>query len=99
VTERAEGDCGSWCTVHLFHVPAKVGGTWQLGNGQLTIKQAFQKISGTYSGGGKSSPVEGSLHGETITFTAGGSTYTGRVNGNSMSGEVKGAGKWSATRK
>ena len=30
VTERANGDCGSWCTVHLFHVPAKVGGTWQL---------------------------------------------------------------------
>ena len=29
VTERAGGDCGSWCTVHLFYVPAKVGGTWQ----------------------------------------------------------------------
>ncbi len=47
VTDRAGGDCGSWCTVHLFHVPAKVGGTWQLAGGQLTIKQAFQKITGT----------------------------------------------------
>jgi SAM-dependent methyltransferase len=101
VTERADGDCGSWCTVHLFHVPAKVGGTWKLDNGELTITQAFQKISGNLSAGGQSTPIEGSLHGEAITFTAGETTYTGRVNGNSMSGEVKGGpgGKWSASKK
>jgi hypothetical protein len=101
VTDRAGGDCGSWCTVHLFHVPAKVGGTWQLAGGQLTINQSFQKITGTLTNSGKSTPIEGSLRGEEITFTAGGATYTGRVNGNAMSGEVKGGagGKWSATRK
>ena len=101
VTDRATGDCGSWCTVHLFYVPAKVGGTWQLDNGRLTLNQSFQKISGTLSGSGNSTPVEGSLHGDTITFTAGGATYTGRVNGNTMSGEVKdgSSGKWSATKK
>ena len=101
VTDRAEGDCGSWCTVHLFHVPAKVGGTWQLARGQLTIKQAFQKITGTLTNGATSTPIEGSLNGEAITFTAGAATYTGRVNGSAMSGEVKGGpgGKWSATKK
>ena len=101
VTEKANGDCGSWCTAHLFYVPAKVGGTWQMPGGELTIKQAFQKITGTLANGGNSTPIEGSLNGETITFTAGGTTYTGRVNGNSMSGEVKGGagGKWSATKK
>jgi len=101
VTDRANGDCGSWCTVHLFFVPAKVGGTWQMPGGQLIIKQSFQKITGTMSSGGKSIPIEGSLTGEAITFTAGGATYTGRVNGNAMSGDVKGgpSGKWSATRK
>ena len=101
VTERATGECGSWCTVHLFHVPAKVGGTWQMASGQLTIKQSFQKISGTLSTGGNSTPIEGSLNGEAITFTAGGATYTGRVNGTAMSGDVKGGsgGKWSATKK
>jgi SAM-dependent methyltransferase len=101
VTERAGGDCGSWCTVHLFHVPAKVGGTWQLAGGQLTIKQAFQKITGELTNGGTSTPIEGSLNGEAITFTAGPATYTGRVNGSAMSGEVKGGpgGKWSATKK
>lgn len=101
VTEKADGDCGSWCTVHLFHVPAKVAGTWQMPSGQLTIKQSFQKISGTLTAGGNSTPIEGSLKGEEITFTAGGATYTGRVNGTAMSGDVKGGsgGKWSATKK
>ncbi|MPZ40853.1 MAG: methyltransferase domain-containing protein [Rhizobiales bacterium] len=101
VTERASGDCGSWCTAHLFYVPAKVVGTWQMPGGKLTIKQAFQKISGTLANGANSTPVEGSLKGEEIAFTAGGATYTGRVNGNSMSGDVKGGvgGKWSATKK
>jgi hypothetical protein len=101
VTERAGGDCGSWCTVHLFYVPAKVGGTWQLGKGRLTIKQSFQKITGTLATGSNNTPIEGSLNGEAITFTAGGATYSGRVNGNAMSGEIKGGsgGKWSATKK
>jgi SAM-dependent methyltransferase len=101
VTDRAGGDCGSWCTVHLFHVPARVDGTWQLAGGQLTIKQSFQKITGTLATGGNSTPIEGSLNGEAITFTAGPASYTGRVNGSAMSGEVKGGpgGKWSATKK
>jgi SAM-dependent methyltransferase len=101
VTERAAGDCGSWCTVHLFYVPAKVEGTWQMPGGQLTIKQSFQKITGTLANGGNSTPIEGSLKGEEITFTADGATYSGRVNGASMSGDVKGGkgGKWAATKK
>jgi hypothetical protein len=101
VTERATGDCGSWCVVHLFYVPAKVAGTWQMAGGQLTITQSFQKITGTLTSGGNTTPIEGSLMGEEITFTAGKATYTGRVTGNSMSGDVKGgnSGKWSATKK
>jgi hypothetical protein len=101
VTEKATGECGSWCTVHLFHVPAKVEGTWQMPGGQLIIKQSFQKITGTLATGGNSTPIEGSLKGEDITFTAGAATYTGRVNGSAMSGDLKGksAGKWSATKK
>jgi hypothetical protein len=101
LTTKADGDCGSWCTVHLFYVPAKVDGTWQMAGGRLTIKQSFQKISGTLTAGGNSTPIEGSLKGDEITFTAGAATYTGRVNGTAMSGEVKGGpgGKWSATKK
>jgi SAM-dependent methyltransferase len=101
VTEKASGDCGSWCTAHLFYVPAKVGGTWRLPSGELTIKQSFQKITGSLANGTNSTPIQGSLKGDEITFTAGERTYTGRVNGNAMSGDVTGgtAGKWSATKK
>ncbi len=98
VTERAEGDCGSWCTVHLFHVPAKVGGTWQLGKDRLTINQSFQKITGTLATGSNSTPIEGSLQGEAITFTAGGATYTGKVDGNTIRGTVNGQA-FTATKK
>src|SRR5687768_14101259 len=31
--------CNSWCTAHLWIVPAKVAGTWMLPQGELAIKQ------------------------------------------------------------
>src|SRR5213593_592064 len=43
--------CNSWCTAHLWIVPAKVEGTWNLTQGELTLKQAFQMISGTLRSG------------------------------------------------
>jgi hypothetical protein len=89
--------CDSWCTAHLWIVPAKVGGTWKLPRGELSIKQTFQTISGTLKNGNVVSPIQGKLNGEQITFTAGKTSYTGRVNGNSMQGTA-GGGKWSATR-
>src|SRR5499425_1795053 len=39
--------CNSWCTAHLWIVPAKVDGTWISPQGELTFKQIFQNISGT----------------------------------------------------
>jgi hypothetical protein len=42
-------------------------------------------------------PINGKLNGDQITFTAGGTQYTGRVNGNAMEGSAAGS-KWSATR-
>ena len=101
-TTKAEGDCNHWCTVILYIVPAKVAGTWRLDKGDLTLVQDIQKLTGTLSIGGKRIPISNArLRGDNITFTAGGARYTGRVDGNSMSGEVTGgpAGKWSATRK
>lgn len=89
--------CTNWCTAHLWIVPAKVGGTWKLPEGELSIKQTFQMISGTLKNGNTVTPVSGKLSGEQISFTAGGTEYTGRVNGNSMEGDAGGA-KWSATR-
>jgi SAM-dependent methyltransferase len=101
-TEKAEGDCGSWCTAHLFYVPAKVAGAWRLGNRELVLEQKFQYVTGTLSSGKNRTPIaNGKLHGTEITFTVGKATYTGRVDGNTMRGEVKGStsGSWTATRK
>jgi precorrin-6B methylase 2 len=97
-TSQVTEDCTSWCTALLWIVPAKVEGTWQLPQGALTLKQNFQMVTGTLAGTAIS---DGKLRGEEITFTANGAKYTGRVNGNTMSGSVSGGsnGKWSATKK
>ena len=65
--------CNSWCTAHLWIVPAKVAGTWTLPQGELTLKQTFQNITGTLKSGSVETPVNGKLNGEQISFTAGSS--------------------------
>ena len=92
--------CDHWCTAHLWIVPAKVGGTWKLSQGDLTLKQTFQMVSGSIKSANVITPVNGQLNGDQITFTAGGAQYTGRVNGNSMEGTIKGGnnGSWTAPR-
>jgi hypothetical protein len=101
-TDKATGDCGSWCTAHLYIVPAPVAGTWRLADGTLTLKQSFQTFTGTLAAGGKSAPIaNGRLHGDEISFSVGEAQYSGRVAGKSMNGERKGGagGAWSATMK
>jgi SAM-dependent methyltransferase len=90
-------DCTSWCTAHFWIVPAKVAGTWKVGQDTLTLSQEFQMVSGTLG----SKPITaGRLRGADITFIVGNTEYTGRVNGNTMSGNVKGGNgsTWTATR-
>lgn len=90
--------CVSWCTALLWIVPAKVEGTWRVGQGDLTLKQTFQNVSGTLTTNGKSQAVSGKLNGDQITFNAGPVEYRGRVNGNSMQGTMAGGGSFNATR-
>ncbi len=87
-------------TAYLWIVPAKVEGTWQLPQGELTLKQLFQMVAGTLKTGGSTLTVNGKLRGDQISFSAGNAEYTGRVNGNTIQGTVKGSssGSWSATR-
>jgi hypothetical protein len=96
VTERAEGDCGSWCTAYLYFVPARVAGTWQLGQGKLTLEQSFQKVTGKLALAGKTLDItDGLMRGELLTFTAGGTQYEGRVNGDTIAAV---GGAWTAKR-
>jgi hypothetical protein len=102
-TERLEQECTNWCTSQLWIVPAKVEGTWQLPDGEVTFKQEFQMLSGAVTRKDGSKPsVTGRLRGDQIKFTVDGADYEGRVNGNSMDGAVtKGGSKstWKATRR
>ncbi len=101
-TATANDGCGGYCTALLWIVPAKVEGTWQLPQGELTLKQNFQLFSGTLKSGSNTMPItNGRLRGDQISFSAGGAQYTGRVSGNAIEGTVKSGGsnsKWSATR-
>ena len=88
--QAASSPCTTYCTALAWVVPAKVAGTWRLEQQTLTLTQQYQTISGTLG----STPIsDGKLNGEEITFAAGAQKYTGRVNGNTMSGSG-----WSATR-
>lgn len=73
--------CERWCKALLWIVPAPVAGRWSTPKGELSLTQKFQFVSGTLG----SDPIEsGRLRGDRITFTAGSTTYTGRVDGARM---------------
>ena len=98
---RAGDDCVMWCSALLYIVPGRVTGTWRLPDGELTLTQNFQMVSGTLNSGGKSLSISnGRLRGDQIAFTAGGVDYTGRVIGDTIEGNIKGraTGAWTATR-
>ena len=75
---------GSWCTALLWIVPARVAGTHKLPQGELTLKQEFQMLSGTLNSNGRTVPVQGKVNGADITLTAGGREYHGRANGKQL---------------
>jgi SAM-dependent methyltransferase len=93
VSETIQGDCMSWCTSLLYFVPAKVAGTWKTPQGDLTLTQTFQNVTGTLSNGGKNVAVSGKLRGEQITLNVGGTEIIARVAGDRIEGK-----NWSASR-
>jgi precorrin-6B methylase 2 len=89
-------ECTSWCTAHLWIVPAKVGGAWQMPQGTLTLNQTFQMLSGTLG----STPITaGRVRGEEVTFTVGSTVYNGKVQGNTITGTATGGAKFTATKR
>ena len=97
---ESEG-CQSYCTAYLWIVPAKAEGSWKLPDGELTIKQSFQMITGTLKAGGKSTAIKGRLTGEQISFKAGDAQYSGRIGADGIKGTVKagsGTTEWTARK-
>ncbi|HUF79674.1 MAG TPA: class I SAM-dependent methyltransferase [Burkholderiales bacterium] len=101
VEATSKEGCTSYCTAYLWIVPAKVGGDWKLGDGELTLKQEFQMITGKLKAGGRETSIRGRLNGDVITFKAGNAQYSGRVAGDTIKGTIKSgqsSSEWSATR-
>ena len=99
--EQAGEGCGAWCDALLYIVPAKVGGRWQLGEGELVLDQSFQVLKGSFRTGGSAQQLTNpTLQGDRIRFTLNGIEYSGTVNGQSMQGSRGGEvpTPWQATR-
>ncbi|HNW56369.1 MAG TPA: class I SAM-dependent methyltransferase [Bacteroidales bacterium] len=74
----------SWYTALMWIVPARIEGKWKFQKGELNIDQSFQKFYGTYTSDNMTSAItSGKVKGDAITFTIGGTEYTGRVIGKS----------------
>jgi ubiquinone/menaquinone biosynthesis C-methylase UbiE len=80
--------------IYLWIVPAKAEGTWQAESGgrkfTLNLKQAFQKLTGTATVNGVSTPVTGKLTGNTIELSAdlgkGATQLRGEIKDNTIDG-------------
>jgi SAM-dependent methyltransferase len=98
-SDTLDSECINWCTAFLWIVPAKVGGTWKLPQGELLLQQSYQFITGTLTSGNGTTPIaNGKLKGDQILFNAGGVVYAGQVSGGTMEGTLSSGGTWTATR-
>lgn len=99
---QAGGDCNAYCRGFYWVVPAKTDGTWRLGESELKIEQKYQYFTGKLTTGNVVAPItDGKLNADQISFTAGGTAYTGWVKGGAMEGTAKSSGtdaKWQASK-
>ncbi len=97
-TATVTDDCTNYCKALLWIVPAKAGGSWQLGEAELKLEQKYQMLSGKL---GPTEITDGRVRGTEVSFNVGDAKYTGKIDGKSMSGTVSGgrSGSWTATQK
>lgn len=82
-------DCSSWCEALLWVVPAKAAGTWKMASGTMTLTQKYQMIQGSITtDDGTHAIANTALTGADITFIAGGLTYQGKIDGNTIVGTI-----------
>ena len=84
VVLTAESGCTGYCTALFWIVPARVTGIYKLPQGELTLHQKYQELSGTLRTADKALPVKGKVVGEEISFRAGGRVYRGRMDGKKL---------------
>jgi SAM-dependent methyltransferase len=79
--DSAAGCEGTWCTALLWIVPARVAGVHKLPQGELTLEQKYQMLSGTLRTEGRILPVEGKIRGDEVHISTGGRELRGTWNG------------------
>ncbi|MET0278051.1 MAG: methyltransferase domain-containing protein [Pseudorhodoplanes sp.] len=83
--------------VYFWIVPAKVNGTWDIqGENKMKVSfdQKYQFFTGKAEIGGKTMDItDGRIKGAEISFKVGDQSYTGKVDGNTITGA-----KWKATK-
>jgi len=96
--------------LYLWHVPARAGGEWEVvreGGGapfRLALTQAYQRIGGAANDGAAPVALDlAVLRGNGIRFIVPGTgpfagDYAGRIDGDTMSGELTGGARWRAVR-
>ena len=96
-TDTIGAPCKAWCTAVMVIVPARVGGTWESGGIQMTLRQDYQFVRGTLAG----QAVAGRLRGVRISLTGSNTEYSGEVTGDRIEGTATVAGRqtpWIAVR-
>jgi hypothetical protein len=79
--DQRTGCEATYCTALLWIVPAQVAGVHRTAQGELTLEQEFQKVSGTLRTGHNAIPVQGRVRGHDIVLRVAGREVRGKVNG------------------
>ena len=93
-TALGDENCGHYCTALMWIVPAKVGGTWIMDDGVLTLDQKFQMVTGSLRTPSETIRItDGRLRGDLLTFTHKFQRYSGRVKDDVIEGSVTSGNK------
>ncbi len=90
-TVEAKGECTSYCRAFLWIVPANASGSWKSGDRTFTFDQKYQMVAGKISAGNVITPItNGRFLGPELKFTAAGTQYAVKVDGDTMKGTAGG---------
>jgi len=92
-TSMIADNCERFCTARLWIVPARIAGSWEIGERKMLLKQNYQTFSGALKDINGAIPIAGRLRGENIFFGGGKARFTGRVAGHVIEGIERTAGK------
>jgi hypothetical protein len=80
--ERVEAGCdNNYCTVLVWIIPAQMAGRYDTPEGEFSLRQEYQLLSGTLRTQERTTAVEGRVIGTQVVLYAGTRQWRGRVDG------------------